>query len=211
MWDGNIEIYTLLPFPPTPPESTYDENEPIEDDQENDTPTPWLPEIVAAVTLAVNFLLAPFGGRVRRGGGGGCRQGNDHDADHDARDSRDDPRDHAPHWSLWKKFKDAAGRVIDRAGSGLRAVADRIFGGLFDDPDARAARLVALASAFRVRDMPRQSGGQQEERHDSGTLIEVDRVRLEARKDVSAGVELVCRRSCSMFPEVGYNQVPGTK
>ena len=200
-WDFTTpEVYTFLPFPATPPESIYDDNEAEAAMDDGDDTRPWFPEIVAAFTLAVNYLLAPLGGRVRRGG---CRRGN---TDHDGRDSRDDPRDHPPRSSLWKDFKDAAGRVIDRARSGLRAFADRFTDGLFDDPIARTARLIGLASAFKVRDLPHRAGGHNK-RHDSGMLIEVDRVRLEAGKDVSAGVQLVCRRACSMFPEVGYNQV----
>ena len=155
----------------------------------------WLPEIVAALMVAVRFLLAPLGGR---GGQRECRRGN---AGHDPGDAGD-PRDPPPS-SLWKDLKDAAARILDRAESGLRAAADRI-GDLFDNPDARRARLVKLASAFQVFDMSTRHGHQ---RQDSGRLIEVDRTRLTREKDLSTGVQMVCRQACAMFPEVGYNQV----
>lgn len=66
--------------------------------------------------------------------------------------------------SLWKHMTDVAGRMLETARSSLRAVADRA-DDLFDNPDARRALLIKLASASQVFDMSPQH---RHERHDSG-------------------------------------------
>lgn len=178
-----------VPSPPPPlPPTAHDDNPAAS--------SPWLPEIVAALMLAFKFLLAPLGAMGRRRE---CRRENaGHDEPGDTGDARDPPRS-----SVWEDMKDAAEKMLGTARSSLRAVAGRI-DDLFDNPDARRDRLVKLASAFQVFDMSARHG---HERHDSGQLIEVDRTRLTPERDVSMGVQMVCRQACAMFPEVGYNQV----
>lgn len=147
----------------------------------------WLRSLTAAIMLAVRFLASPSNARARPG----CWNGGDDDDEDDA------------HPSLWKRAKDAVRKALKNAKKELSDVGER-FRRLFDDPVARCARLVDLANAFGVRDLPRRTG---HKRHDSGELFECDRKRLKADETVTAGVKQICSQVVHEFPEVGYNQV----
>lgn len=175
-----------------------DTNPPLEtaDSTANRGSQSWLAEIVSVIMVAANLLLAPLGVRVGRG----CERDNRANPDNSDADVRDD---RSPDLSFLGSLKDAAHKLIDKAGSSLRAVAN-FFGDVFDDAAGRRARLVHLAAKFDVFDLSPRHG---RKRHDSQRLIEIDITRLVSDKDVSAGVQLVCQQAAVMFPEVGYNQV----
>eukprot|EP00904_Undaria_pinnatifida_P008878 jgi/Undpi1/511/HiC_scaffold_10.g03975.m1 len=174
-----------------------DTNPPLEtaDSTANRGSQSWLAEIVSVIMVAANLLLAPLGVRVGRG----CERDNRANPDNSDADVRDD---RSPDLSFLGSLKDAAHKLIDKAGSSLRAVAN-FFGDVFDDAAGRRARLVHLAAKFDVFDLSPRHG---RKRHDSQRLIEIDITRLVSDKDVSAGVQLVCQQAAVMFPEVGYNQ-----
>lgn len=151
----------------------------------------WLNNITAAVMLALRFIVSPANARARPG----CRNGGD----------KDDDRGSRP--SLWKRAKDAVKKTVENARKKLSNAGER-FRSLFDDPVARCARLVKLANAFMVRDLPRKTG---HKRHDSDELFECDRKRLRADEVVAAGVKQICSTVAHEFPEVGYNQASGVR
>lgn len=146
----------------------------------------WLRNLVSAVMVAVRFLVAPPHVRA----GQRCRGDDISD-------------DHGDRASLWKRTKDAVRDVFDKAAEKICGAKDK-FLELFDDPVAKAARLVDLARLFKVRDMPHQTG---HKRHGSGDLFKCDQHRLGAAKGVAAGVKQMCFQVAAEFPEIGYNQV----
>lgn len=151
-----------------------------------------LPNLTTAVMLAVQFLVGPLRVRARQG----CRN-----------DESGDDESTTPRSSLWEKTKAFARKVLDKAKDKINDVGEQ-FRGLSDDPIARTTRLLALAKAFMVRDMPRKAG---HKRHDSDELFACDRNRLGADEAVVDGVKQICSQVAREFPEVGYNQVSGAR
>lgn len=159
------------------------------EDENRPRVTNWLSNMVAAVMVAVRFSTAPANARARQR----CRGTSD--GDH-----RGDQARRAP---VWKRTKDKVRDVFDKAADKIREVKDK-FLELFDDPVARAARLVGLGKLFKVRDMPRQTG---HKRHASSDLFKCDQHSLGAAKGIAAGVKQMCFQIAAEFPEIGYNQV----
>eukprot|EP00903_Cladosiphon_okamuranus_P016688 g15385.t1 len=92
---------------------------------------------------------------------------------------------------------------LENAKNTIREIGERARG-FFDDPIAATTRLLALAEAFKVRDMPREAG---HKRHDCDELFERDRMHVGADEAVADGVQRVCSQMVKEFPEVGYNQL----
>ncbi|CAM9185022.1 unnamed protein product, partial [Hapterophycus canaliculatus] len=151
----------------------------------------WVQNLVAAVLVAVRFLTGP----TRAGARQRCPDKN----------GGDDRRDGARRASLWRRaraaMRDAFGKAVEKA----RDVKKRVLE-LFDDPIARAARLVSLAKEFVVRDMPQHAG---HKRHNSDELFERDQHRLGAAESVATSVKKICFQMAAEFPEIGYNQARG--
>lgn len=149
----------------------------------------WVQSLAAAVVVAVRFLMGPSRARA----GQRCR-GND---------NGDDGGDGASRASLWKRARAAMRDVLGKAVDKVRDVKQRVLD-VFDDPIARATRLVNRAREFTVRDMPHNGGHR---RHNSDELFERDQHRLGAGESIAASVKNICFEMVAAFPEIGYNQV----
>ena len=149
-------------------------------------------QLAVATVLMFKVLLVPLNARVcgRCCGDGGRGSVQEGDAD---------VRLDTPLRKLNSTFREGVshGRRLFQGLTGrIRNV--------FQNPSAWTTKIVGLANAFSVFDLPPSPG---HERYDSEDLFATDRIRLKASKVVAFGVEFVCRETAIMYPEVGYKQV----